>query len=117
MTNMLKTPSQLLKSFYVFVFQVPLLADHFNCQQRIFRRAAAPKNLSEPDRLALMYQFRTPLRMTGGINIYRAHGLWHLAWMPLSYVRKYITKPVEIDTVMIWGKRDAFLGPNVPIAN
>merc|ERR1712117_722492 len=57
----LTTPSQLLKSFYLFLFQFPFLGELFCCQEEtMFRGHGAPKSLTEADRIVLMYQFRNP---------------------------------------------------------
>ena len=115
--GLITSPKQLLKSFYVFMFQFPIMAELFCCQEKAFRGAGAPKKLSEEDRLSLMYKFRNPRLIMGGVNIYRAHVLWGLAFWKIDTLKEYIFKTVGVKTVMIWGKYDKFLGLNVPVEN
>lgn len=115
--NALKRPKQLLQSFYTFVFQVPILGEHWICQQQLFRVMTAPRNLTVEDRLALMYQFRTPFRLTGGINTYRAHGMWHLLFASVGYLKKYIFATIDVDTLMIWAKNDGCMSADLPMEN
>ena len=83
----------------------------------MFRGHGAPKSLSEADRLALMYQFKTPVQLVGGVNFYRANMLWCMAFWSVEVLKEYIFKKVEVNTLMIWGRGDEFAGDQVPVDN
>merc|ERR1712066_24385 len=93
------------------------MGELFCCQEKAFRGHGAPRKLSENDRLALMYKFRSPRLILGGVNIYRAHVIWGLAFWRLKTLKEYIFKNVKVETVMIWAKGDKFLGKQCPEEN
>ena len=94
------------------------MGELFCCQEKAFRGRGAPRKLSEEDRLALMYKFKSPIDILGGVNIYRANLLWGFAFWRVGTLKDFVFKRVKgVKTVMIWAKGDKFLGVKVPIEN
>jgi pimeloyl-ACP methyl ester carboxylesterase len=103
---MMKHMRQMLRSWYIFFFQLPYLPEaffsafHFLVGARSLLRSSRPGTFSAED----LNQYRTawsqPGALTAMINWYRA----------LFRTRaKFPDKTVRIPTRILWGERDAFL--------
>jgi len=100
MRNYLRThPSQMLKSWYAFFFQIPGLPERlvraFNWQ---FLISAMPINLTEKERNRYREAWAQPAAMTGMINWYRA------SLRQLQSSRK--ATRIQVPTLVLWGKQD-----------
>ena len=101
--------SQLLKSYYMFLFQVPALPEWFIGRdlKRFFTKAFSsfsPSGIAPPDKEIAEYvtAFSQPGALTGAINYYRA-AIRHMSSMDLSVV-------LPMPVLMIWGEQDKALG-------
>jgi len=103
---MMKHMLQMLRSWYIFFFQLPYLPEaffsafHFLVGARSLLRSSRPGTFSAED----LNQYRTawsqPGALTAMINWYRA----------LFRIRaKFPDKTVRIPTRILWGEHDAFL--------
>ena len=103
---MMKHMRQMLRSWYIFFFQLPYLPEaffsafHFLVGARSLLRSSRPGTFSAED----LNQYRTawsqPGALTAMINWYRA----------LFRIRaKFPDKTVRIPTRILWAERDAFL--------
>lgn len=99
-------PRQLLRSWYMFLFQLPRLpeaifaADNYGPGTRALVGSSRPETFSDED----LAQYRTAWSqsgaLTGMINWYRA----------LFRVRaKFKDSTVRVPTLILWGEKDAFL--------
>ena len=95
MARGLRTLRQLRKSWYIFFFQLPFLPERFmsdDSLRRIYKR------LHSDEEVAVILE---ALRdRSGPINYYRA---------ALSF-RSLRWKPIEAETLILWGEKDRFLG-------
>ncbi|CAA9460301.1 MAG: Epoxide hydrolase [uncultured Rubrobacteraceae bacterium] len=105
----LSMPKQILKSFYVFFFQIPRLpekllsANDFAVLRAGFRRDAARHGaFSEEDVERYVEALARPGALTAAINYYRA------LFRGPSKTREKLRK-IEAPTLVIWGEKDAFL--------
>lgn len=105
----LQTPQQLLRSWYMAFFQVPLLpewlfqvGDYWPIEQ-IFRGMAVRQDtFSDADIAAYKQAAAKPGALTAMLNYYRAmfdSQLWQRSWDVLA-----------VPTLLIWGEEDAALG-------
>ncbi|XP_043940360.1 epoxide hydrolase 3 [Protopterus annectens] len=103
-------PSQLLKSIYIFFFQVPKLPElvislnDFSMLKEVMtdsQRGIRSKThqLTVEDIEAYLYVFSQPGALTGPLNYYRN------IFSSFSAKRQDVTVP----TLLIWGEKDAFL--------
>ena len=99
-------PHQLLRSWYMFFFQLPWLPEalfsafNFRVGQRTLLRSSRPGTFSEDDFVQYRAAWSHPGALTGMINWYRA----------LFRARvKFSDKTVRVPTRILWGERDAFL--------
>jgi pimeloyl-ACP methyl ester carboxylesterase len=106
----LRTPGQLLRSWYMFFFQLPLLpellfrAGDFALLERTLRHGPArPGAFTEEDIRLYKQALARPGALTAAINYYRA------AFRHLGGLRRDL-RPVCCPTLLIWGERDAYLG-------
>jgi len=105
----LGNPQQLLRSSYIFLFQLPLLPelllqwDDYRAIERAFRGMAVnPSVFTDADIEAYKNAFAKPGVATAALNYYRNLG------QPLLGDRQW---PVlDIPTLMIWGEQDTALG-------
>lgn len=100
--------AQLLRSWYIFAFQLPLLPElllrqHFVIEH-IFRGSAArPDAFSRDDLLAYHAALRVPRAATSAVNYYRASLRWPVEAPQLISAR----------TLVIWGDHDPALDPKL----
>jgi pimeloyl-ACP methyl ester carboxylesterase len=106
-------PSQLLKSWYVFLFQLPLLpefffkAGNFYGLRRTLRRDPVRKGaFSEEDIERYVTAFRDTGAVRSGINYYRSS----FRNAPAMHKR---LKRITAETLVIWGRHDNYLGKHL----
>ncbi len=99
-------PRQLLRSWYMFLFQFPWLPEaifsafHFRIGSQALLRSSRPGTFSAEDLAQYHAAWSQPGALTGMINWYRA----------LFRTRvKFPDKIVRVPTRILWGQRDAFL--------
>ena len=99
-------PRQLLRSWYMFLFQFPWLPEaifsafHFRIGSQALLRSSRPGTFSAEDLVQYRAAWSQPGALTGMINWYRA----------LFRTRvKFSDKIVRVPTRILWGERDAFL--------
>ena len=99
-------PRQLLRSWYMFFFQLPWLPEaffsalNFRTGTRALLRSSRPGTFSAEDLAQYRAAWSQPGAITAMINWYRA----------LFRVRvKFPDKTVRVPTRILWGERDAFL--------
>jgi pimeloyl-ACP methyl ester carboxylesterase len=99
-------PRQLLRSWYIFFFQLPWLPEaffsafHFRAGSRSLLRSSRPGTFSAEDLVQYLAAWGQPGALTAMINWYRALFRTHA---------KFKTKTVRVPTRILWGERDAFL--------
>lgn len=108
--NIPKLPQQLLKSWYMFFFQLPWLpekifsAKNYSWGTNALRRSSRRGTFSEEDLAEYVKAWSQPHAVTNMINWYR--GLFrHFPRWP----KEVRVKP---PTLILWGKRDAFIHPD-----
>jgi epoxide hydrolase 4 len=99
-------PRQLLRSWYMFFFQLPWLPErlfsafNYRIGTRALLRSSRPDTFSEEDLVQYRAAWSQPRAVTSMINWYRA----------LFRTRvKFPDKVVRVPTRILWGERDAFL--------
>jgi pimeloyl-ACP methyl ester carboxylesterase len=110
----LRTPGQLLRSWYMFFFQLPALpewlfrAGDFALPDRALRHGPArPGAFTDEDIRRYKEALARPGAVTAGINYYRA------AFRHFGQVRRRVAGRVAAPTLLIWGDRDPYLGPRL----
>lgn len=104
---LLTDPLQLLRSWYVFVFQLPglperrLAARDFAALAAALRRTGRPGTFAEADLARYREAWRAPGALSGMLAWYRAL----VRHPPRS------TGRVAAPTLILWGRRDTALGP------
>jgi pimeloyl-ACP methyl ester carboxylesterase len=104
-----RTLKQLRKSWYMFFFQIPRLPEHligrddFSFAKRSLR-ADSKDAFSDDDLERYVEAWSQPGALTGMINYYRA-ALRRSPGKALAQM-----KPIEAQTLVIWGMRDRHLG-------
>ena len=104
-----RTLRQLRKSWYMFFFQIPKLPEHligrdgFSFAKRSLR-ADSKDAFSDEDLERYVEAWSQPGALTGMINYYRA-ALRRSPGKALAQM-----KPIEAQTLVIWGMRDRHLG-------
>lgn len=104
MFRALRTLRQLRKSWYIFFFQLPFLPERFMSPRSIrvaFRHMTARKGAFDEEDVEANVQAAGD--RTAPINYYRAAGRYR--GPPL--------RPVEAETLLIWGEKDRWLGPDL----
>jgi pimeloyl-ACP methyl ester carboxylesterase len=110
----LRSWKQLLKSWYVFLFQMPGVAEEliragdFDLIGRMLRRGPVHANAFTSEDIQLYKQaLARPGALTAALNYYRAgfRGLLHADGRD--------TVPVAVPTLLLWGERDPYLSPNL----
>jgi pimeloyl-ACP methyl ester carboxylesterase len=109
----LKRPGQLLRSWYVFFFQLPRLPEWslrrrgFAAVERMFRRQPArPDAFTDDDIWEYKRALARPGALTAALNYYRAAP--RTAGEALRGLRQ-----VQAPTLLVWGERDPYLGPHL----
>jgi pimeloyl-ACP methyl ester carboxylesterase len=99
-------PRQLLRSWYMFCFQLPWLPEklfsafNYRFGTRALLRSSRPSTFSDEDLAQYRTAWSQPRALTSMINWYRA----------LFRARvKFPDKTVRVPTRILWGERDAFL--------
>jgi pimeloyl-ACP methyl ester carboxylesterase len=107
---LLTHPRQMLRSWYMFFFQVRKLPEHlisareFALARRALLMTSRPGTFSEKDLSEYRVAWSHPGAMTGMINWYRA----------LASRAAMVQIPdIQVRTLILWGKRDAFLLPKL----
>ncbi len=110
----LRTPQQLLRSWYVGFFQIPLLpevliqAGDYWLIEQIFKGMAIRKAaFSDPDIQQYKAAADKPGALTAMLNYYRA--------LPISDFLGKNWPVLEVPTLMIWGEEDAALGKELTV--
>jgi pimeloyl-ACP methyl ester carboxylesterase len=106
----IRTKAQLLKSWYIFFFQLPWLpecvlrAGDFALLERRLRRDPVRAATITPEDIACYKRaLARPGALTAAINYYRA------VFRQRRALRGAI-RPIEAPTLLIWGERDHYLG-------
>jgi pimeloyl-ACP methyl ester carboxylesterase len=109
----LHTWQQLLKSWYIFLFQVPGLAEQlftagdFDLLERMLRRQPVNTNAFTLEDVRLYkHALARPGALTAALNYYRALG---------SALLQQVHHPptVSVPTLLLWGERDNYLSPRL----
>jgi len=107
---MMKHTRQMLRSWYIFFFQLPYLPEaffsafHFRIGERSLLRSSRPGTFSPEDLAQYRSAWSQPGALTGMINWYRAL---------FRFRTKFPDRTVRIPTRILWGERDAFLLPEM----
>jgi pimeloyl-ACP methyl ester carboxylesterase len=109
----LRTPAQLVRSWYIFFFQLPglpewaLRAGDFASLERTLRtEPVRPGTFTAEDVRRYKAALARPGALTAAVNYYRA------AFLRLGRLRRRL-RPVTVPTLLIWGERDRYLGPRL----
>jgi epoxide hydrolase 4 len=112
--RLLVDPAQLLRSWYVFTFQLPRLPEarlrrsNWKALAHALRASSRPGTFSDEDLACYRQAWSQPGAITSMIHWYRA---------ALRYPAKAKDPAVTVPTLLIHGVRDRFLGPNVLLAS
>lgn len=104
-----RTLKQLRKSWYMFFFQLPWAPERLMARSdfsfaRRSLRAGTKGAFSDEDLEQYVSAWRQPGALTGMVNYYRA-ALRRSPRKALAALR-----PIEAETLVIWGERDSYLG-------
>ena len=106
----LRRPRQLLRSWYIFFFQIPrlpewiLARDDYRALLANFRGwAVYPENITDEDLEVYRAAISQPGALTAAINYYRH--IWH---SPAE--ARAALKQIKAPTLLIWGEQDIALG-------
>jgi len=110
------TLKQLLRSWYMFFFQLPALPewfvsrDDFAAVEKTFRTTARPGTFTDTDIAVFKSALRQPGAVTGGINYYRANFGARLrrAWERKPYAREEL---IRVPTLFVYGEQDMAIVP------
>ena len=97
---------QVLRSWYIFVFQLPWVPEalfsafHFHVGARALLLSSRPGTFSTEDLAQYRAAWSQPGAVTGMIHWYRAL---------FRYPTKFPDRTVRVPTRILWGERDAFL--------
>lgn len=97
---------QVLRSWYIFFFQLPWLPEtlfsafHFRVGSRTLLRSSRPGTFSAEDLAQYRAAWSQPGALTGMIHWYRAL---------FRHRTKFPDRTVRVPTRILWGERDAFL--------
>ena len=101
---------QVLRSWYIFFFQLPWLPEalfsafHFRVGARALLRSSRPGTFSTEDLAQYREAWSQPGAVTSMIHWYRAL---------FRYPTKFPDRTVHVPTRILWGERDAFLLPEM----
>jgi pimeloyl-ACP methyl ester carboxylesterase len=104
-------PLQMLRSWYVLFFLLPRLpelvlsAENYSAVRHMFEQGPARKAaFSSSDVNEYIHALSQPGALTAGLNYYRAN-------LSVSVLRRFARmRPVDAETLVIWGDRDPALG-------
>ncbi|HTX89638.1 MAG TPA: alpha/beta hydrolase [Anaerolineales bacterium] len=111
MRTLRSSPRQMLKSWYIGFFQIPGLADwvlqahHFAALARMLRSSGKAKTFSDSDLAEYRQAWEQPGALTAMINWYRE--IFRERSSRRSHVR------VRVPTLVLWGKHDVALSPEM----
>lgn len=100
------SPRQMLRSWYIFFFQIPRLPEKifaafdFYMGTRALLRSSRPSTFSPDDLAQYRAAWSQPGSLTAMIHWYRA---------ALRYRTPFPDRTVSVPTCILWGERDAFL--------
>jgi pimeloyl-ACP methyl ester carboxylesterase len=103
--QLLRSPRQLLRSWYVFYFQIPWLPErlarmgNFALVTRALKKTSRPGTFNEADLARYREAWLQPGSFRAMLNWYRA----------ARYRFEASKEPIEVPTLLIWGAQDAFL--------
>ena len=103
---MMTRPRQVLRSWYIFFFQLPWLPEalfsafHFRVGSRSLLRSSRPGTFSAEDIAQYRAAWSQPGALTSMIHWYRAL---------FRHPTKFPDRIVHVPTRILWGERDAFL--------
>ncbi|HEX5269697.1 MAG TPA: alpha/beta fold hydrolase [Gemmataceae bacterium] len=110
----LRTPSQLLRSWYVFFFQLPGLPEWFLrrhefafLDRALRRQVVRPGAFTDEDVRLYKEALGRPGALTAALNYYRA-----LFRGGLRRAREQV-RPVTAPTLLLWGEQDRYLTPRL----
>jgi pimeloyl-ACP methyl ester carboxylesterase len=113
MRRELRGLGQLMRSWYVFFFQLPRLPEWFLRRndfaviRRTMRREPVRRGAFSPEDVRRYVEaFSVPGALTAALNWYRA---------ALRYPSRPADdeRPIRVPTLLIWGERDRYLGPDL----
>jgi pimeloyl-ACP methyl ester carboxylesterase len=105
--HLMKSPRQMLRSWYIFFFQIPRLPEWFLGREegRVFAQALRATGrrgtFSEEELEGLREAWRQPGALRGMLGWYRA---------ALRHRPRFASARVEAPMLLIWGERDSALG-------
>jgi pimeloyl-ACP methyl ester carboxylesterase len=107
MSTLSRSPRQMLKSWYIVFFQIPVLADwlmrlnHFSGAVNLLRRSGKPTTFSDEDLAEYRKAWTNSGGLTGMINWYRA--------LARRSSRSAADIRVHMPVLVLWGKQDVAL--------
>lgn len=103
--NLKRWPPQLLRSWYIGFFQLPLLPEQvcraadFKLLEKSMQRSALPGTFSDAEMENYKKAWRKPGAIRAMLNWYRA----------LRYRSPFPSGHIHLPTLLLWGKKDPFL--------
>ncbi|AKV04620.1 Epoxide hydrolase [Labilithrix luteola] len=106
MTRGLRRPAQLLKSWYMFFFQLPRIPERLTARNdfAFVRKTFAADGIPAEDIEHYVDAARVPGALTGAMNYYRAA----IRRVVMGRVPKTIR--IDVPVLVIWGDEDRYLG-------
>jgi len=104
------SPTQLLKSWYVFYFQLPVLPEvgfrwnDYAVLESMFADTETPDAFTDEDIERYKSALATPGALTAAINYYRALGRQRLRGLVSG--NSVPDQRVDVPTMLVWGERD-----------
>ena len=105
--ELLRNPKQILRSSYISLFMVPVLAECILSAKDFFLLKQGMLKTGHPKLKLLDKSWKQSKSLTGMLNWYRA--------LPLS--GGSISSKITVPTKIIWGKHDSSLGPELAEAS
>ena len=104
-----RSPAQLLRSWYMLLFQLPWVPEWMSSRAgytalaRTMRATARPGTFSDADLDTYRAAWSQPGALTAMLN-------WYRAALPALLDRSPADVHIEVPVLLLWGTRDAFLG-------